>query len=585
MAKCVLLVRVSTTSKKQELSLDEQGKELKTMAYADGYTDDDIILIANQESGLKRFYAKTDDEKDLQEIQRQGLQDLENAIKNDSSINCVYVWEISRISRRETVLFWVLEMLIDRKIQLIVKSPSIKLLLPNGEVDTMQKTMFTMFTALSAAEMSNKLARFKRTKESKRSEGKFVGGWVVFGYDVDPDTKKFIINEKEAEIVKFIFTEYLNGNYSIYGLADELQARGIIDYRLRSSAKTFVSIILHNYAYAGLPSSVRQKGRKTSGNIYPAIVTKEMVDAAIAKAEKAISYPKTTNNIYYGKGIIICGDCGRKYIARKSAACYHCGGQVNHCRSKQVKINIMDSLLWFVGWQLKTTLMMFEGQEAKERYNKQLAAYKEKVAKLEKDIETAKGGYKRINDIYKKGRYTEEEYDAEAKDLDKEIDGLHKEKETIITKMFELERIINNLNASSEINVADIAQIQDDKARYDIIHEVIDRAVLNSVADGVLKIDIYDKFDAESEAQTFYITTRNRKIYNGDFKIEQAYNFDDTCRIPIKILDRYQCKMRESKEKAKERIKKYYLANREEIIKRNTDRKKRKKEALKNTNN
>ena len=135
MAKCILLVRVSTESKKQKESIKEQEKELFDLAIADGYTESDIIPICTQESGLKRFYAKTEDEKNEIEIKRQGLQEMENLIKNDSSINCVYAWEISRISRREKVLYDELEFLTDRKIQLIIKSPYIKLLLPNGDVD------------------------------------------------------------------------------------------------------------------------------------------------------------------------------------------------------------------------------------------------------------------------------------------------------------------------------------------------------------------------------------------------------------------------------------------------------------------
>ena len=93
MAKCILLVRVSTESKKQKESIKEQEKELFDLAIADGYTESDIIPICTQESGLKRFYAKTEDEKNEIEIKRQGLQEMENLIKNDSSINCVYAWK------------------------------------------------------------------------------------------------------------------------------------------------------------------------------------------------------------------------------------------------------------------------------------------------------------------------------------------------------------------------------------------------------------------------------------------------------------------------------------------------------------
>lgn len=125
MAKCILLVRVSTESKKQEISLREQETELFELALSKGYCEEDIIAICKQESALKRRYA-TSDEKDAIEIKQQGLQEMEDAIKNDSSINCVFAWEISRISRREKVLFDELEFLTDRKIQLVILKPRIE---------------------------------------------------------------------------------------------------------------------------------------------------------------------------------------------------------------------------------------------------------------------------------------------------------------------------------------------------------------------------------------------------------------------------------------------------------------------------
>ena len=134
MAKCILLVRVSTDSKKQELSLREQESELFELALSKGYKEEDIIAICKQESALKRRYA-TSDEKDAIEIKQQGLQEMEDAIKNDSSINCVFAWEISRISRREKVLFDELEFLTDRKIQLIIAKPYIELLNSDGSLN------------------------------------------------------------------------------------------------------------------------------------------------------------------------------------------------------------------------------------------------------------------------------------------------------------------------------------------------------------------------------------------------------------------------------------------------------------------
>lgn len=568
MAKCILLVRVSTESKKQKESIKEQEKELFDLALSDGYKEEDIIPICTQESGLKRFYAKTDDEKDAVEVKRQGLQEMEETIKNDSNINCVYAWEISRISRREKVLYDELEFLTDRKIQLVIKSPYLKLLTPSGEIDTNAKMAFSIFATLAASEMTNKLARFKRTKELKRAEGKFVGGFIPFGYTVDKDTKKFIIKEEEAEIIKFIFNEYLNGKYSIYGLADELQARGIINYMNRSSAKTFVSIVLHNYAYAGLPPTTRMNRRKSSGNIYPAIVTKEIVDAAIAKAEAALTSPKTTDNIYYAKSIIKCGECGRAYVARNNVAAYHCSNELNKCTNSQVSINLIDSLLWYVAITLKSWNMLHQTEKDKTEYQNQIEINIQKINKIEQDLKDNEDSYNIIYELVKRKRITLEKYDNDAKGLDKEKEELQFKKNELKNKNFEIERLLQNISSSVSVDIDAIADIEDDTTRYDIIHEVVDKLLVYKVASGVLRIEIYQKL--LDTPMIYYITTRNRKIYDSKFDIEQAYQFKDEHIVNINILNRYK---RKNDEKDKEKHREYYKKKRDEIIKKTVERK------------
>lgn len=539
MAKCILLVRVSTESKKQKESIKEQEKELFDLALSDGYREDDIIPICTQESGLKRFYAKTNDEKDEIEIKRQGLLEMENTIKNDTDINCVYAWEISRISRREKVLYDELEFLTDRKIQLIIKSPYIKLLHSNGDIDTNAKMAFSIFATLAASEMTNKLARFNRTKENKRAEGKYVGGFIPFGYTVDKDTREFIIKEEEAEIIRFIFNEYLNSNFSVYGLADELQARGVINYNNRNSAKTFVSIVLHNYAYAGLPATNRLKRKKISGNIYPPIVTIEMIDAAIAKAKLAISRPKTVvKNIYYGKGIIKCAECGCNYISRKYSAIYHCGSEVNKCKNPQISINLMDSFLWEISKTLKMLQIISQTEEEKMKYQKQIEINIQKIDKIKQGLKDNEDAYNIIYELVKRKRITLDKYDDEAKKLDNEKEELRLQNNDLINKNFEMESFLNKNNSKHTFDVSNINNIENDETRSEIIHEVIEKVILYKVDNGILKIELFPKF--LDDAVIYYITTRNRKIYDCDFKIEQAYNSNDEHIIKINILKRYK---------------------------------------------
>lgn len=52
----------------------------------------------------------------------------------------------------------------------------------------------------------------ERTRDKMRAakrKGKYCGGMIPLGYDIDPATKRLVINEAEAEIVKAIFCMYL----------------------------------------------------------------------------------------------------------------------------------------------------------------------------------------------------------------------------------------------------------------------------------------------------------------------------------------------------------------------------------------
>lgn len=575
MAKCILLVRVSTDSKKQELSLREQESELFELALSKGYVEEDIIAICKQESALKRRYAKTSEEKDAIEIKQQGLQEMEDMIKNDSSINCVFAWEISRISRREKVLFDELEFLTDRKIQLIILKPYIELLNSDGSINPSSKMQFSMFAALADAEMRNKLDRFQRTKESRRKEGKYVGGWLPFGYTVEPTTKKIIINEEEAAIVKYMFNEYLKGKTSIYKIADELQERGITNYDNRHSAFTFAYTILKNYAYAGLQSTVRQKSRKASTNVYPAIVTKEMVDKAIEMSEQAKTKPKTNvKNIYYCKSLLKCADCERVYVARLNKAVYQCTNDNGKCNNAEISINLADTILWNFAMTLKISQMLHQTEEDKAAYQAQIEVLKQKIEKINIDIENNNKAYSILNKRIIMQKITEEDGETIEKELDSTKKELEKKLNEYNNKVAEIEQILFNMNTSiafKHINIDNIADIEDDSLKYEIIHEMIDYCLIEKVANSIIKLELYAKHI--DTAYTYYVTTRNRKIYNKDFRIEEAYTSDNTHLVDFKILQRYKRQGKANKEYQKQ----YYQKNREKLIKQSVESKRRRK--------
>ena len=329
--KAILLVRVSTKAQ----DFDEQEREIYNMAIKDGYLPECIIPICEKESGIK-----------LAEEERAGLNKMKELIEEDNDINCVYCWEVSRIARRKKINFSVLDYLTTHKIQLVVKNPSIRLFKDNGDIDEGAEMVFTLFSQMAESEMRTKLARWKRTKDAKRKESLYTGGWILYGYTVDETTKKLIIDEKQANIVKTIFALYLTGKYSYGSLAKELMQTGLLVGYTLLAARKFVSLTLNNLAYAGLPSSTnKHHNLKTEGNIYPQLVTLEMINKCKEIAKDNITKPKKQYDSYYfGKGLLRCPYCGGIMVAKKNNNTYHC--QI--CtKGFWIQINLVDSILWY----------------------------------------------------------------------------------------------------------------------------------------------------------------------------------------------------------------------------------------------
>ena len=348
MGKAILLVRVST----ERQSFDAQEQELFQLAVSDGYAESDIIPICEKESGIK-----------LKEDERKGLNTMKQLIESDSSINCVYAWEISRIARKKKILFSILDYLTERKIQLIIKDPYLKLLLPSGEIDQNAEMVFTLFAQMAESEMRNKAARFKRAKDEMVKNYQYIGGWLPLGYKVE--NGYIVIDEEKAAIVRLIFSLYVEG-VSTYKMSKELEKKGY-DFRL-----SYIRHILHNKNYWN--------------GFYPMIISNEIWDrkCEVAKVnDKCVD--KSRTNIYFGAKLIKCA-CGRSHIGQVSTATYLCCGIINkRCsNTKGMGVNAMDSLLWWVAKQEYSMFLASKSQETKQRLVEELEIWKQKLNALDK---------------------------------------------------------------------------------------------------------------------------------------------------------------------------------------------------------
>lgn len=396
MKKCILLVRVST----EKQTYDEQMQQLHDKAIKDGYTDETIIPIAEKESGIK-----------LKEEERIGLNRMKQAIEEQSAdIDCVYAWEISRIGRTKKVLFSILEYLTERKIQLKISEPSISLLNDDKTINEGSETVFTLFAQLAESEMRNKKARFKRGKEGAAKEGKYIGGEITYGYEID-NNGYLSINEKKIKVVKYIFNQFLTGNYSTYSLAKELQELGYINYEKPLSARNFVAKILHNYNYAGISNSIYEYKF--------IIIAKEDIDTAIRICKNNVMQPKSiVKNIYYCKSLIKTNTCNHTYIGNPIKTVYYCP----QCKkSLYIPINTIDSLAWYVAIIYQISASLHASEIDIENYNNQLSVLNKKIVVSNKNIEDKNKSLDILNERIIRGKISESKGELIYTDINKEL--------------------------------------------------------------------------------------------------------------------------------------------------------------------
>ena len=491
--KAILLVRVSTTV--QELK--DQEREVYELALKDGYSDNDIIPICEKESGIK-----------LKEEERLGLNRLKEVVETED-VKDVYIWEVSRLARTKKVLFSMEEYFVSRRIQVTFKAPNFfRLLKEDGTLDEGADMIFTIYAQMAESEMRTKKERFKRGKDAKRKQGYYTGGCLYYGYTTDKNNK-IVIHPEESEIVKMIFSMYLSEKHSYKSIAQELQDMGLFKDKSINSLLSGLRNIVLNYAYAGVPSSKGMNNSKniTDGNIYPAIVTKEMVDKCREIAHNNIEKPKKVyKGYYFGRKILRCPECGKVMMAYKAQNSYKCSDCING-----ININMADSALWNYAAQIYSDKMANLDADKKEQYTAQISLLRHKIEVANTDIIQIKERAEKVEyKAYVEGTMDIAKAEKFVAELNKKIESRNKEISKYNSEIISLENLLLDITGDYYGEYVDILDIADDKVKYDIIHEVIQMATFNRIDRMMVIFTIVDYMNNEIK---YLLDTRNHKIF------------------------------------------------------------------------
>jgi site-specific DNA recombinase len=211
-------------------------------------------------------------------------------------------------------------------------------------VDTSNSTgkmVFQLFGMIAEWERETIIERTRSGRIQRYKEGCWACGKAPFGYSYDKTTRKLVIDEEQAKIIRFIFNEYNSGK-SLTAINKMLDAERIptIRGKKRGWIDAGIRFILINPVYKGT-LIVNRKCHITNINKVdlskaivikvPAIVSESVWDLAQSHlaSHKKIRPPR--KNKWLLQGIMTCGLCGLSYQGQfrsSTSRSYSCRGRM-----------------------------------------------------------------------------------------------------------------------------------------------------------------------------------------------------------------------------------------------------------------
>ena len=260
----------------------------------------------------------------------------------NGKIDLIITKSVSRFARNTVDSLSNVRMLKEKGVEVYFEKENIWTLDAKGEL------LITIMSSL-AQEESRSISENTTWGARKRfADGKASVAYTHFlGYDKD-----FKINEKEAEVVRYIYKRFISG-ISCYAIGNELESKGILSpYGLPKWWTSTIISILKNEKYKGdalLQKSYSvdflQKVRKANNgevpqyyveNHHEAIISPETFELAQLELKRRSRKKRyCVKTVFTGK--ILCGICGNEYGSRVHHSNDECRREVFTCGKPWVR--------------------------------------------------------------------------------------------------------------------------------------------------------------------------------------------------------------------------------------------------------
>ena len=275
-------------------------------------------------------------------------------------IDRVLTKSVSRFARNTVTLLETVRELKELGVAVYFEEQNIDSLSGDGEL------MLTILASFAQEESKSVSDNCKWRIRKDFSEGKPMNLPLLYGYRREKG--RIVIDEREAEIVRFIFRSCLNG-MGKGRITEELREQGV-PCRLGGEWQTeTVGGILKNEKYTGdallqktyIENHLTKRKCFNRGefpqyyaeNTHPAIIDHEMyekVQVLIAERREKTNVQKDVTARYPFSGLIVCGCCGAHYHRRTNPTriTWQCVTYLRrgkkHCAAKQIPEETLRSL-------------------------------------------------------------------------------------------------------------------------------------------------------------------------------------------------------------------------------------------------
>lgn len=306
-----------------------------------------------------------DDKFSGKDTDRPAFQKLMEDVANNK-IDIIVVHKLDRLSRSLSDFVKIMDFLKSKKVEFVSVSRHFDTNTSSG------KLMMNILCSFAEFERSITIERQLDKIRIAKEKGYWLGGKTPLGYKTR--NKKLIINNNEAEIVRFIFNYVADGG-SITQLAPLLVNR-YGQFRTHIT-KGWIYTLLKKQIYIG---KITHYDQIYEGQHRPIIYKTLFEKVAIILKNHKVKAKEKHSNDFLLRGLIQCKYCNRimrsTYCKKKGRiySYYHCpsnGNSINRCYAKYISQNKLEkALLPYIKEYLDQEILKLEVYEALEQENK-----------------------------------------------------------------------------------------------------------------------------------------------------------------------------------------------------------------------